>query len=161
MSVCRQVAPSGWCGVGVLFAGDHPLPTITPSIGFELGEWELPLADYLTSLEHMLTRPDAVLLPAHGAPGASVHVRASELLEHHEVRLNEMARAVDRLGPTTASSVAQSLTWTRRQRSYADLDDFNRMIATCETMAHLDVLVFRGQAMVDENAAGSTFTLTR
>ncbi|MFL6172381.1 MAG: MBL fold metallo-hydrolase [Marmoricola sp.] len=146
---------------GMLFAGDHLLPTITPSIGFELGEWDLPLADYLSSLELMLTRPDAVLLPAHGAPAGSVHVRARELLEHHEARLNETARAVDRLGPTTASRVAQSLTWTRRQSSYADLDDFNRMIATCETIAHLDVLVFRGQALVDEDVAGSTFALTQ
>ncbi|MFL6105518.1 MAG: MBL fold metallo-hydrolase, partial [Marmoricola sp.] len=61
----------------------------------------------------------------------------------------------------TASRVAQSLTWTRRQSSYADLDDFNRMIATCETIAHLDVLVFRGQALVDEDVAGSTFALTQ
>jgi glyoxylase-like metal-dependent hydrolase (beta-lactamase superfamily II) len=146
-------------GGGVLFAGDHLLPTISPSIGFELGEWELPLADYLLSLEHMLTRPDAVLLPAHGAPGMSAHARAAELLEHHEVRLAETVEALDRLGPTTASAVAQVLTWTRRRRSYADLDDFNRMIATCETIAHLDVLVLRGLTAVAEDPAGSMFSL--
>lgn len=144
---------------GQLFAGDHVLPTISPSIGFELGEWELPLGDYLFSLEHILERPDAVLLPAHGAPGPSVHARATELLEHHEVRLAETVQALDRLGATTASEVAQVLTWTRRRRSYADLDDFNRMIATCETIAHLDVLVARGRTSVVDDPAGAVFSL--
>jgi glyoxylase-like metal-dependent hydrolase (beta-lactamase superfamily II) len=144
---------------GMLFAGDHLLPTITPSIGFELGEWDLPLGDYLDSLAQMLVRPDAVLLPAHGAPGPSVRARATELLEHHEARLVETTGALDRAGPATASEVAQILTWTRRRRSYADLDDFNRMIATCETIAHLDVLVARGSVTVLEDPAGSVFSL--
>jgi glyoxylase-like metal-dependent hydrolase (beta-lactamase superfamily II) len=144
---------------GLLFAGDHILPTISPSIGFELGEWELPLGSYLTSLELMLTRPDAALLPAHGAPGGSAHARATELLEHHDVRLAETVQALDRLGPTTASEVAQVLTWTRRRRTYAELDDFNRMIATCETIAHLDVLVARGLATVDDERVSATFSL--
>ncbi|MFL6024813.1 MAG: MBL fold metallo-hydrolase [Marmoricola sp.] len=144
---------------GLLFAGDHLLPTISPSIGFELGEWDLPLADYLASLELVLVRPDAVLLPAHGAPGPSAHARATELLEHHGVRLAETVQALDRLGPSTASRVAQALTWTRRRRAYADLDDFNRMIATCETLAHLDVLVARGQASEVARPGGSVFAL--
>ena len=144
---------------GVLFAGDHVLPTISPSIGFELGEWELPLGSYLSSLERLLGRPDAVLLPAHGAPGASVHTRVAELLEHHDVRLAETVEALDRLGPSTASQVAHVLTWTRRRRAYADLDDVNRMIATCETIAHLDVLVARGRVGVVDDPAGAVFQL--
>jgi glyoxylase-like metal-dependent hydrolase (beta-lactamase superfamily II) len=143
----------------LLFAGDHLLPTISPSIGFELGEWEQPLAAYLASLEHVLTRPDALILPAHGAPAPSAHARAAELLEHHEARLGQTLEALDRLGPATASAVAQVLRWTRRRRAYADLDDFNRMIATCETIAHLEVLVLRGQVAVTEDPNGSTFRL--
>ena len=145
---------------GALFAGDHLLPTISPSIGFELGGWDLPLASYLASLEHILARPDAMLLPAHGAPAPSAHARATELLEHHETRLSETVTALDRLGScATASQVAQVLTWTRRRRSYADLDDFNRMIATCETIAHLDVLVARGRATVIDDPAGASFSV--
>jgi glyoxylase-like metal-dependent hydrolase (beta-lactamase superfamily II) len=144
---------------GLLFAGDHLLPTISPSIGFELGEWDLPLGAYLSSLEHILERPDAVLLPAHGAPGPSAHARAAELLEHHDVRLAETVQAVDRCGSATAADVARILTWTRRRVPYADLDDFNRMIATCETIAHLDVLVSRGVATVFDDPAGAVFSL--
>jgi len=144
---------------GLLFAGDHLLPTITPSIGFELGEWELPLGSYLSSLEDMLLRPDARLLPAHGAPGPSAHSRATQLLEHHEIRLAETARALDECGTATASRIAQLLTWTRRRRSYAELDQFNRMFATCETIAHLDVLVARGDAEAAPHPDGAVFSL--
>lgn len=128
----------------LVFSGDHVLPTITPSIGFELGEWDLPLGHYLDSLQLMLERPDARLLPAHGDPADSVHVRVEELLEHHRSRLDSTAEAVTAASKTvTALYVAERLGWTRRGRRFGELDDFNQMIATCETIAHLDVLVSR------------------
>ena len=146
-------------GAELLFAGDHLLPTISPSIGFELGGWESPLASYLASLELILQRPDARLLPAHGAPAASAHVRAAELLEHHEVRLHATMRALDARGEATAAAIAGMLTWTRRGRSYGELDDINKMIATCETIAHLDVLVERGEARVVTDPDGDLFSV--
>ena len=144
---------------GILFSGDHVLPTITPSIGFELGDWELPLASYLSSLESTLARPDAQLLPAHGAPGRSAHARATELLEHHDVRLAATVRVLEELGEVAAGRVARTLTWTRRHRRFDELDSFNQMIATCETIAHLDVLVDRGMAQVQHDPDGSLYSL--
>ena len=129
-----------------LFSGDHVLPRISPSIGFELGEWDLPLGRYLESLSLLLGVPDATMLPAHGHPGGSVHARVRELLEHHDRRLGS---TLDQVAARTATGfeVAQELTWTRRERRFATLDPFNQMIAVCETMAHLDVLVDRGAAV--------------
>ena len=138
---------------GLLFSGDHVLPTITPSIGFELGEWDLPLGHFLDSLELLLGRPDARLMPAHGFPADSVHERVEASLEHHRVRFDEVRLALDEHGrPATALEVAQRLRWTRRHTPFADLDDFNQMIAVCETIAHLDVLVHRGA--IDSGRAG-------
>jgi glyoxylase-like metal-dependent hydrolase (beta-lactamase superfamily II) len=129
----------------LLFSGDHVLPTITPSIGFELGEWDLPLKRYLTSLELLLHRDDAMLLPAHGYPTESVHERVRTLLEHHRARFDSVLAAIGGAGgPAVAREVAERLRWTRREVPFADLDAFNRMIAICETIAHLDVLVDRG-----------------
>jgi hypothetical protein len=68
-------------------------------------------------------------------------------------------RVLDELGDTTAGRVARRLTWTRRRRSFDELDSFNRMIATCETIAHLDVLVERGQARVENVPDGARFSL--
>jgi glyoxylase-like metal-dependent hydrolase (beta-lactamase superfamily II) len=131
-----------------LFAGDHVLPDITPSIGVEPVWQGLPLADYLDSLRLVRALPDARLLPAHGPPTDSVHRRVDELLDHHEERLSATAKAVDH-GADTAWEVARILRWTRRERRLDDLDLFNQMLATTETMAHLDVLVARQWLMVD------------
>jgi glyoxylase-like metal-dependent hydrolase (beta-lactamase superfamily II) len=129
---------------GLLFAGDHVLPHITPSIGFEPAPAASPLADYLQSLRLVRQLSDTVLLPAHGPVTTSVHERIDELLAHHEARLDASQRAVER-GAGTAFEVARELTWTRREKSLADLDPFNQMLAVMETAAHLDVLVMQGR----------------
>jgi len=141
---------------GLLFAGDHVLPHITPSIGFEPDRPPLPLRDYLGSLRRVLALPDAVLLPAHGPAGGSTHVRVHELLAHHDRRLED-TRAALAAGAGTAPEVARILRWTGRGRSYTELGLFDRMLAVLETAAHLDVLVLRGDAVRDEDGAVVTY----
>jgi glyoxylase-like metal-dependent hydrolase (beta-lactamase superfamily II) len=135
----------------LLFAGDHVLPHITPSIGFELAAPELSLGDYLDSLRLVAGYPDARLLPAHGPLAASVRRRVSELLEHHEQRFAQALAALGN-GTATAFEIATRLSWTRRGRAFGDLDPFNQMLAVCETAAHLDVLVARGPVAVERDA---------
>jgi glyoxylase-like metal-dependent hydrolase (beta-lactamase superfamily II) len=130
-------------GSGVLFAGDHVLPHITPSIGIELARPPSPLRDYLASLELVRQLPDARLLPAHGPAGMSVHDRVDELVRHHERRLTATRDMLDR-GASTAFEVANRLGWTRRERRFDELDEFNRILAVHETIAHLRVLAERG-----------------
>lgn len=129
---------------GLLFAGDHVLPHITPSIGFEPVSGPLPLGDYLTSLRLVRGHPDTWLLPAHGRVTRSVHERVDELLEHHAQRLSESLAEVLQ-GARTVHDVATRLRWTQRLREFTDLNPFNRMLAVLETKAHLDVLVERGR----------------
>jgi glyoxylase-like metal-dependent hydrolase (beta-lactamase superfamily II) len=127
---------------GVLFAGDHVLPTITPSVGFELVYVDNPLGDFLGSLETVRAMPDLRLLPAHGPVADSSHARVAELLAHHDHRL-ELCRAAVAAGAATAYDVATRLTWTRHERHFDELDVFNAALASMETMAHLDLLVRR------------------
>ncbi|MFB9315255.1 MBL fold metallo-hydrolase [Nocardioides plantarum] len=144
---------------GLMFTGDHVLPTITPSIGFELGEWALPLGQYLGSLSRLLDRPDAEMLPAHGHHGGSVHERVVALLAHHDRRLGEIvAVAGSNPDPVTGLQVAERLSWTKHGRAFYDLDAFNRMIAVCETLAHLDVLVDRGTLVAEPGASDEVAT---
>ena len=126
-----------------LFAGDHVLPHITPSIGIELERPESPLRDYLASLSIVKAMPDAALLPAHGPVGSSTHARVEELLAHHEQRLTDTASAVEH-GASSAFEVANILGWTRRHKQFDELDMFNQIMAVNETVAHLVVLVERG-----------------
>ena len=130
---------------GLLYAGDHVLSTITPSIGFEPVPSPAPLAAFLRSLARVRARPDAMLLPAHGPVGDSVHARVDELVHHHETRLAEMAAVLSGQS-LSAADVAGAVPWTRRRRRLPDLDPFNQMLAIFETAAHLDLLVARGTA---------------
>jgi glyoxylase-like metal-dependent hydrolase (beta-lactamase superfamily II) len=137
---------------GLLFAGDHVLPHITPAISVEVIGTHEPLADYLDSLRRVRERPDALLLPAHGPAGPSVHARADELLAHHDLRLRQCADAVG-AGARTVYEVALRVPWTRRGRALGELSPIDQALAVHETRAHLAVLKLRGQVAV--TAAGA------
>jgi glyoxylase-like metal-dependent hydrolase (beta-lactamase superfamily II) len=139
-------------GAGLLFAGDHVLPTITPSIGFEPVPASLPLGDFLASLAKVRALPDLALLPAHGPVTTSTHARVDELLAHHDERLARCRDAVV-AGCSTAVEVARELTWTRHERRFAELDVFNGALASLETMAHLELLVARGDLIRTDDGA--------
>ena len=128
---------------GLLFAGDHVLPTITPSIGFEPAYADQPLGDFLGSLAKVRAMPDLRLLPAHGDVTPSTHTRIDALVAHHDERL-ALCLASVLAGRTTAYAVAGDLPWTRHERHLDELDVFNSALASMETMAHLELLAARG-----------------
>ena len=131
---------------GLLFAGDHVLPHITPSIGFQESPSEQPLGEYLESLNVVRRMPDMLLLPAHGPVSASTHARIDELVDHHDHRLALMAEVLAG-GECTGYDVARAIGWTRRERKLDDLDLMNQMLAICETIYHLDLLVAQARAV--------------
>jgi glyoxylase-like metal-dependent hydrolase (beta-lactamase superfamily II) len=145
-------------GNGLLFAGDHVLPTITPSIGFEPVLSPNPLGDFLASLALVRARPDARLLPAHGPVADSVHARVDELVAHHGARLDETERAVA-AGATTAYDAAGQLRWTRRLRTLDELDPFNQMLAISETGAHLQLLAAQGRVSATDDGGLRRYAL--
>ncbi|MEU9170057.1 MBL fold metallo-hydrolase [Streptomyces sp. NPDC048420] len=128
---------------GLLFSGDHVLPHITPSLGFERSPERYPLRSYLASLRLTRQLPDALLLPAHGPVTRSVHTRVDQLIAHHEERLDEVLRQVA-AGADTAHEVARALPWTRRRSGLDELPPVHRMTAVLEIDAHLDVLAQLG-----------------
>jgi glyoxylase-like metal-dependent hydrolase (beta-lactamase superfamily II) len=132
-------------GEGLLFAGDHVLPRITPSIGFEEAPSAQPLGDYLRSLSVIRQMPDLRLLPAHGPVTASAHARVDELVQHHAGRLQAMTDVLAG-GAATGYEVALAIPWTSRQRSLTELDPMNEMLAVGETVYHLDLLVAQSVA---------------
>jgi predicted RNA methylase len=91
------------------------------------------------------------LLPAHGPVSPSAHARIDELTDHHAGRLREMAEILAG-GERTGFQVAAEVPWTSRRRALADLDLMNQMLAICETVYHLDLLVARSMA---ESATGT------
>jgi glyoxylase-like metal-dependent hydrolase (beta-lactamase superfamily II) len=132
---------------GLLFSGDHVLPHITPSIGFQPVPAELPLNDFIDSLRLVRGMPDRRMLPAHGPVSDSVHARVDALLDHHRQRLETIASQVV-AGAETAYEVAHRIRWTRRNRVLSEMDVFNQMLAVLETAAHLDLLVSQDKLAV-------------
>ena len=141
---------------GLLFAGDHVLPTITPSIGFTVPPTHDPLGDFMASLAKVRSLPDLQVLPAHGPVAPSAHARVDELLAHHETRLADSLALLAPSG-STAYDVARGLGWTRHLHAFDGLDWFSRGMAAMETKAHLDLLVARGQVTQDERPDGVVY----
>lgn len=130
---------------GLLFAGDHVLPHITPSIGLEGVTKPLALSDFLTSLARVRNLDVDVVLPAHGEVFSDLAGRVDALTTHHEIRLQACLDAIAPGRDVTAYAVATRLPWTRRQTAFGDLDLFNKALATYETAAHLELLAKQGQ----------------
>ncbi|WP_436699059.1 MBL fold metallo-hydrolase [Nocardioides sp. BYT-33-1] len=143
---------------GVLFAGDHVLPTITPSIGFTAPPADQPLGQFMASLARVRELPDLRILPAHGPVAPSSYARVDELLAHHEHRLALCLASLTERGAVTSLVVARDLGWTRHERALGELDVFSQGMAAMETKAHLDLLVARGQASATDHPDGVVYT---
>jgi glyoxylase-like metal-dependent hydrolase (beta-lactamase superfamily II) len=144
---------------GLLFTGDHVLPRITPSVGFERAPHHLPLRSYLNSLQFCLTRSAARMLPAHGAVTDDVGSRVEELLAHHEQRLKEILGLVAS-GAATAYDVARQMRWTRKERAIDELGTVHAMAAVLEVLAHLELLVAQGLAESSDSGVVSHYGAT-
>lgn len=123
---------------GLLVAGDHLLPDISPTIGRYADGRPDPLGAYLESLERTAELAPELALPGHGEPIRDPGGRSRELIAHHRERLDATAAAL-RSGPRTAYEV--SLDVFKR-----DLDASGRRFAVAETLAHLERLAAEGRA---------------
>jgi len=130
---------------GLLFAGDHVLPHITPSLGFEPFMDGRALERFMHSLRAVRELPAGLVLPGHGPAFADLARRVDELLAHHDTRLADCLRIVAEDRGESAAQVASHLTWTRHDRSFGELDVLNRMLAVTETVTHLELLADDGR----------------
>ncbi len=137
---------------GLLFAGDHVLPHITPSLGFEPFADGKALERFLDSLRAIRAVPATRVLPGHGPVFDDLAGRVDELIAHHDGRLDRCVSIVAAGGPEPAVDVARQLPWTRRDTPFAELDILNRLLAVGETVTHLERLVDTGVLSKDDDA---------
>jgi glyoxylase-like metal-dependent hydrolase (beta-lactamase superfamily II) len=128
----------------LLFAGDHLLPRITPSVATWAGPYEDALTDYLTSLSQRVpVRPATEVLPGHEYRFRGAALRATAIVSHHEARLHEIRDRLEEFGSTTVWQLAERLTWSR---PWGELNGFGLRSAVGETLSHLHCLARRGLA---------------
>ena len=135
---------------GVLIAGDHVLPRITPAVGLYPDSRPDPLGDYLDSLELTAALGLRIALPGHGDPVEDPTGRCRALVEHHRLRLDETAAA---LGPEPRTGYDVSYVLFG-----AELVPAARRFAVAETLSHLERLVHEGRARRNEASGGVSYT---
>ena len=137
---------------GVLVAGDHLLPTITPAVGLYPDSRPDPLGDYLESLERVASLDLHLALPGHGEPMENPSARARAIIEHHRGRLDETAGALGS-EPRTGYDVSYPLFGSA-------LNPAARRFAVAETLSHLERLVREGGAKRADDGRVVSYTQT-
>lgn len=133
--------------LGVLIAGDQLLPTISSNVSVYPTEPAAnPLAEWLESLDRLKREvpEDVLVLPAHGKPFRGAHERLDELVAGHRAGLERLERLCRR--PIRAVDAFDALFSSK-------IDDNNLIMATGESIAHLNYLLEEGriEAETDEN----------
>ena len=121
---------------GLLFAGDHVLPDLSPNIGLHPQSTPDPLHEYLDGLRRVAAYKPRLVLPAHGRPFSDVGGRVETLVEHHRRRM-ERVMSIVAGGELTGWEVALKL-WGPREQLY------ERRLALQEGLAHLQALAVEG-----------------
>jgi glyoxylase-like metal-dependent hydrolase (beta-lactamase superfamily II) len=122
---------------GLLFAGDHILPELSPNIGLHPQSTPDPLHDYLSGLRRMAALEPKRVLPAHGRPFADIAGRVNALTSHHRRRLDQIMEIVG-AEEKTGWRVALDL-WGPRDNFY------EKRLALQEGLAHLQALAVEGR----------------
>lgn len=132
----------------LMISGDQVLPKISSNVSvFPTEPDGDPLTDWLTSLDAIRRRvPDDVLvLPAHNDPFYGLHARIDHLIGGHERGLERLLALLAE--PKRVVDVFSVL--FRRK-----IDENLLGLATGESLAHLNCLIARGQAVRERDENG-------
>jgi glyoxylase-like metal-dependent hydrolase (beta-lactamase superfamily II) len=132
----------------VVISGDQLLPTISSNVSvYPTEPHGNPLKDWMQSLQMLKQRlpEDVLILPAHGSPFRGAHARLDALINEHETGLSmlldlcaEARRAVDVFPALFKANIADS----------------NLIMATGESIAHLNYLLYAGMIAVEPDRDG-------
>lgn len=125
--------------LNVLISGDQSIPRISSNVSvYPSNRHDDPLGDWLSSCEKLLEMipNDTLVLPSHQEPFRNNKARMQQLLDDHQTDLNRLRLAVDSpISPVEARAIMFD-----RELSMIDI-----LLATGETLAHLNYLMHRGE----------------
>lgn len=128
---------------GLLLAGDHLLFGISPNIV----EWDcMPdsLGKYLNSLRRLQTLSLHLVLPGH-RQGGEGQKRILELLQHHQLRLQEVMEILQGEPGLSAYETAARMRWDFCGGNWERFPLAQRWFAVGEAQAHLAHLLVQGK----------------
>lgn len=125
--------------LSVLIAGDQAIPRISSNVSvYPANRHDDPLGDWIQSCEKLRdTIPNSTLiLPSHQEPFLGIAERMQQLIDDHHEQLNELRLAVQ--APISAIQ-ARAVLFNR------ELNHVDTLLATGETLAHLNFLLHRNE----------------
>lgn len=136
-----------------MFAGDQLLPDVSPNPLLEPsldepGQRRRSLEEYLRSLERMATMRIELAYPGHGAPVTNPQRLVESTIEHHLKRKVAVAARLDSKGKTPYD-IAQEV--------YPHVTGYDVFLSVSEIVAHLDLVVGDGDAVVEEREGVSYY----
>jgi len=116
--------------------------------------YENPLQDWLDSCQKLIDElpADVLVLPSHGKPFVGAHERLNGLISEHESDMEKLK--VECITPKRAIDVFPIL-------FRAKIDRNNLLMATGESLAHLNCLVARGEMNVTMDGNGVNYYQTK
>lgn len=126
---------------GLLYTGDHVLPTVVAGLGLGGATPSNPLADYVTSIDSVRRYGHYEALPGHGHRFAGLGGRAHESAEHHLKRAREVAAVLEAIGEPSVWDLASRLTWTA---GWEGLQGFQLLSALTQTEMHRSFVRLQG-----------------
>lgn len=131
----------------LLFCGDQVLMRITPNVGTWPTTPANPLGRFVGDLKRLRGLDVRLALPGHRQEIDDFGGRIDELLAHHHKRLTAMRSAIPESGATTFAVARQVF----------PMDNFTPhevRFAVAETLAHLELLLERGEVAQETDRAG-------
>ena len=130
----------------VLFAGDQMLPHVSPNPLLEPSLEDhtarrRSLVEYLETLQTLKDFDPSIAYPGHGDPIEDAVGWIDSTIAHHMDRKDEIARMLGDRG-RTPYELAQEL--------YPDVKDYDVFLSVSEVVAHLDLVVDEGGAVIEE-----------
>ncbi|RBP53734.1 MBL fold metallo-hydrolase [Arenicella xantha] len=134
--------------LGVMISGDQAIPRISSNVSvYPANRHADPLGDWITSCEKLRDSipNDTLILPSHQEPFYGIAQRMQHLIDDHHEQLNELRLAVQ--APISAIQ-ARSVLFNRK------LSQVDTLLATGETLAHLNFLLHRNEIAMQLNQQG-------
>ncbi len=126
------------------FTGDHVLSRITPNCSLGSEDEEIgrhPLIEFRASQQKVADLDTRLGLPAHEDVIEDLPGRCRYLMQHHDVRADEVMAGMGDT-PPTALEIASRVTWNK---PWSTFGIHKRRSALGETLAHLDLLEQQGR----------------
>ena len=139
----------------LLIAGDQAIPRISSNVSvYPANRHADPLGDWIASCEKLrdVIPADTVILPSHQEPFVGIQTRMQQLIDDHHRQLNQLRLAVQ---APISTVQARDILFTR------ELNVVDTLLATGETLAHLNYLLHRREIAAKPDANGVTLYYQR